>query len=155
MQQYYEIEKGRSIKAILLGGFVLFLSVGFSIAGIEGSFYQGFTWDSTILLGIGIFLFGLFISCLYAFIKGEKWEISISNSILSWSYPRWPKSNGSIELKNIAKVTIRNDSFSNLKIDFNNGDTKKIKLIGNNYKLKKFFEENYNDIEIEFIDGSS
>ncbi|MDY6866370.1 MAG: hypothetical protein SVT56_00455, partial [Chloroflexota bacterium] len=32
-------------------------------------------------------------------LKGDIWTIRIDEKILSWSYPRWPKSTGQIDLR--------------------------------------------------------
>ena len=130
MEDYYYKEKGRSFKNVLIGIFVLFLSISFLSIGYGSYLSNNSIWSSDNLfeLGIGLFLLFLFFSCVYAFINGENWELGIKNNHIWWDYPRWPKSKGSIELKNISKVTIRDDSFCNIKIEFNSGENKKNKI---------------------------
>ena len=149
---YYDSYKGRSILNIFICFFILFLSFSFTSIGIVGYLEHEIVWSYIFPLIIGFFLSLGFLSCTYSIIKGENWELSINNNILSWSYPRCPKSKGTLQLQAINKITIRDDSFSNMKIEYINGDIKKVRLAGNNYKLKEFLEKNYKNIEIKFIE---
>lgn len=138
---YEYIEKGRGVKGILVASFVLFLSACFLFSG--NLFFQA----------LGILLLLFFLSCVYAFVKNEKWKLNIDSDRLTWSYPRLPKSSGEIDLREVAHILI-NDSNSDLIFTFSDGHFKKIKLIGLGENILKYLKSNHPQITLEYREGS-
>ncbi len=121
--------------------FVLFLSAALIFSGNL----------LAVIFGFGFAI--LFLSGAYAFIKKEVWTIQIIDSVLSWSYPRWPKSEGMIDLREVREIVVDDRSLY-LFITFLDDKTAKVKMCCPGYKLREFLEKNYPDIILTFIEGS-
>jgi len=93
------------------------------------------------------------LSGLYACLKGETWSMTVENGFLSWSYERWPRSSGRIDLAAVRSVVV-NDCSSALVFAFADGSTRKIKLIGYGAKLRDYLVAQHPQITVEFIEGT-
>lgn len=102
---------------------------------------------------VGVFLWFLVLSCLYAIIKGETWSISIQDGVLSWSYPRWPKSAGRIELSSVRHLVV-DDASDWLRFTFRNGKTQPVQLWAPGRQLHDFVQANFPTITLEHIEDA-
>jgi hypothetical protein len=141
MTPYLYAEKGRSFRTVFITAFVALLACLFFLVA------------SPVSTVIGAILVVLAISGVYAFLRGETWNISVNDAILSWSYARWPKSSGSIDLSTVRHVVV-NDSSSTLSFTFEDGSTRKIKLIGYAGRFRDYLKARFPNITVEFVEGS-
>ena len=102
---------------------------------------------------IGVVLVVFVISGVYAFLKGETWSICVQDGVLSWSYARWPMSNGSVDLRAARKVVV-NDCSSTLLFTFADGTSRSIKLLGSGGRFRDYLKTAFPNIELEFIEGT-
>jgi hypothetical protein len=135
---YFYSQKGRSSYGALATVFAAVLAALFLASHI---------WV------IGVPLALLAISGIYAFAQGENWNISITDSLLAWSYPRWPKSSGRIDLNSVRTVTVDGCS-STLSFAFADGSTRKIKLIGNAHHFRNYLLAHFPNLKVEFVEGT-
>ena len=141
MTDYQYTQKGRSLSTAIVTAFVAVLAALFLLT------------QNLIFTVIGVFLVALVLSGVYAFLKGETWSFSVQNGILTWSYDRWPKSHGSIDLR-VARRVVVNDCSSTLLFTFNDGTSRKIKLLGNGSRFRDYLKSAFPNIELEFIEGT-
>jgi hypothetical protein len=102
-------------------------------------------------LGAGLVFFAL--SGAYAFLKGEKWTLGIENGVFSWSYDRWPKSTGRIDLKTVSCVVV-DDCSGAVLFTFKDGQTRKVKLLGRGEPLKDYLRQHFPTVAVEFVEGT-
>lgn len=138
---YTNIQKGRGFYSVFATGFTAALAVLFILT------YH------PIFSSIGIFLAMLAFSGIYAFLKGETWSMSIEDGVLIWSYPRWPKSSGRIDLITVSAVVV-DDCSSTLELSVSDGSSRKIKLIGHAAKLRDYLLTHYPHINVKFVEGT-
>lgn len=141
MTDYRQTQKGRSLSAALVIVFVAGLAVFFILT------------KDPIFTVIGVFLGVLVLSGLYAFLKGETWSICVQDGVLSWSYARWPKSQGSVDLRTTRKIVV-DDCSSTALFAFADGTSRKIKLIGSAGRFRDYLKAAFPNIELEFIEGT-
>src|SRR5437660_8149141 len=125
LSPYLYTQKARSPYVVLVTGFAAFLAVLFFVS--RDPFFALF----------GIFLVVLVFSGIYGSLKGETWSMSVEDGILSWSYARWPKSSGQIDLRTVRDVVV-DDCSSTLSFTFLDGSTRKIKLIGHASRFRDY-----------------
>ena len=111
-----------------------------------------FTRDPVFTV-VGVFLVVLVVSGIYAFLKGEIWSMTIEDGVLSWSYARWPKSSGRIDLSTVRAVVV-DDCSSTLAFTFLDASTRKIKLIGYGGRVRDYLAAHFPHIRIEFVEGT-
>ena len=140
-QPYFYTQKGRSVYALATTG--LAAALGFAF----------FLTRDTVFIIAGVFMMVLVASGIFAFVKGETWSMIIENGVLSWSYARWPKSEGQIDLSTVSSIVIY-DSGSTLELSFAAGVSRKIKLIGYGAKLRDYLVRNYPHIDVKFVEGT-
>ncbi|HZQ46466.1 MAG TPA: hypothetical protein VFC07_05600 [Verrucomicrobiae bacterium] len=120
------------------------------IALLAMTFLQ--TRDLVFILA-GCFPVVLVASGVYSFLRSEEWHIKIHNGILTWSYARWPKSAGSIDLRTVCGIVV-SDCSSTLSFSFQDGTSRKIKFIGSGARIRDCLKENFPSIALEFIEGT-
>lgn len=138
---YHYTQNGRSLYTILITGGVSALAVLFLVL------------PSPIFTVLGIGLIILACSGIYAFVKGETWSMRVEDGVLSWSYARWPKSFGRIDLSSVRHVVV-NDRSSSLLFTFLDGSSRKIKLIGYAGRFRDYLVAHYPSITVEFVEGT-
>ena len=138
---YHYTQKGRGLYSMIKTGFAAVLAALFF-----------FTRDP-IFTAVGVFLIVLVFSGIYAFIKGETWSMTIEDGVLSWSYARWPKSSGRIDLSTVRAVVV-DDCSSNLVFTFLDGSTRKIKFFGYGSRLRDYLVLHFPHVRVEFVEGT-
>ena len=138
---YLYTQKGRSLYTVFIIGFVAALAVLF------------FVPRDPIFTVIAIFLVVLVFSGIYAFLNGETWSMSVEDGVLTWSYPRWPKSSGRIDLSSVCHVVV-DDCSSSLSFKFLDGSTRKIKLIGHASRFRDYLAAHFTSVRVEFVEGT-
>jgi len=142
IQPFYSYEqKGLSAYSVLV------IALGGILAGF--SFFS----HDPIFVVIGVALVVLLCSGIYAFIRGETWSMSIKDGVLTWHYPRWPKSSGSISLSTVLSIVI-NDCSSSLVIKCAGGEAQKVRLVGHASRLRDYMATYYPQIAVEYVDGT-
>lgn len=136
--RYFYSQKGRSSYGALATVFAAVLAALFLASHI---------WV------IGVPLALLAISGIYAFTKGETWNISVTDSVLAWSYARWPNSSGRIDLNLVRTVTV-NDCSSRLSFTFTDGSVRTIKLVGNAHHFRNYLLAHFPNLKVEFVEGT-
>jgi hypothetical protein len=107
--------------------------------------------DEPLLWVIAAFLLCLALSGLYSIIKGETWTVRIDGDSFIWSYARWPKSSGTIDLKTVRHLIIR-DHGSTLTFIFDEGRIHDMKLMAAHpYQLRDYLAENFSRLSVEYI----
>jgi hypothetical protein len=138
---YSYTQKGRSPVTVLLTSLVAAIAIVFFL-----------TRDPVFKI-IGVLLVALVISGTYAFLKGETWTMSIADGVLSWSYARWPRSSGRIDLTAVSGVVV-DDCSSTLAFTFSDGSTRKIMLIGHATRLRDYLAAHFPQVRVEFVKGT-
>jgi hypothetical protein len=92
-------------------------------------------------------------SCLRSLIYKEDWISTIRGDQYQWTSPRWPKNSGDVNLKEVTRVII-NENSSKLKFESIEGKELKGYHFGAACKLRGFIESNFPHIEIEYIESS-
>jgi len=139
MKTYQCTQSGRSILSVSSTVLVGLLAIGFALS------------DSLFLLAPILGFFAL--SGIYSFVKNEKWKIEVIGRILSWHYPRWPQSTGSINLDEVKHIIV-NDCSSCLSITTNTNQEQKIKFCGCGADFQNYLNENFPSISTEYIAGT-
>jgi hypothetical protein len=101
---------------------------------------------------ISFILFFLTASGVYACLKGEEWKLEVKESYFSWSYPRWPRSKGTIDLRDVKKVII-NDASGRLEFRMRDDSTQRIRMGGGIYQLNAYLQANFPTIEVVLIES--
>ena len=138
---YAYTQRGRGIYSIFGIAFTAFLAVGF------------FLIQKPVGVVIGLILSFFAGSGIYAFFKGETWSIRIEDGFLSWSYARWPKSSGRIDLSTVRAVVV-NDCSSRVTFTFSDNRTRKIKLVGPAGRIRDYLVAHFPDIKVEWVEGT-
>lgn len=141
-EEFKHTQKGRSILGLLATGVVTILTVGFFLSGVL--LFQVISFGLLILV----------VSSLYAIFRGEEWILGVTDSILHWSYPRWPRSSGEIDLSGVRRVLIDDSSGW---LEFRNEDNLliRIRLLGGAaYKLNDYLRLHFPDIDVKLIDNN-
>lgn len=138
---YSYTQKARGFYSLFAAGFAVLLAVLFFL-----------TRDLVFVVG-GVFLTLLVFSGIYAFFKDETWNMSIAGGVLSWSYARWPKSSGRIELSTVRAIVV-DDCSSTLTILFTDDSSRKIKLLGHASRLRDYLAAHYPHIVVEYVAGT-
>lgn len=102
---------------------------------------------------LGVFLGLLAISAVYAFLKGETWSLQIEGTSLSWSYDRWPRSQGSIDLRTVREIVV-DDCSGTLLLTLTDDSHRKVKLIGYGTAIHEHLMRNFPSITLKFIAGT-
>lgn len=149
---FHYTQKGRGLYSLLFTAFVAFLAAAFLIIAVASVVSR----SPVILIAgpVALFLLFLTVSGLYAFFKGEQWSFHIRDGLLEWSYPRWPKSRGSIALRGVRKVVV-NDGVHTLFLTLEDGTTRTIKFFGVGAYLRDYLKESFPHLAVEFLEGSS
>jgi hypothetical protein len=103
-----------------------------------------------VTAGVALAVFAF--ACIYAFVKGDTWSMSIEDGVLNWSYTRWPKSSGRIDLGTV-RAAVVNDCGSILEITFADGSSQRLRLFGYAAKLRDYLVTNYPHIKVTFVEG--
>jgi hypothetical protein len=140
MKNYKSVQRGRGANYIFGTIFVLFLAICFFLS--KNIFFK----IIGVLTGIG------FLRGVYSFLKNYEWILEINNNILSWSYPRWPKSNGCIDLDSAEGIVVKESG--KLIFRLKNGETKKIRMAAPGHAVHAYLEENFPNIELEYLDST-
>ncbi len=141
MKPYLYAQKGRSLFSAFLSGFLAVLALLCFLGG------------QTLTTVIGIVLGVLTISGVWAFVNGEAWVIRVENGVLSWSYARWPKSSGSVDLSRVRGVVV-NDCAHLLSFTLEDGSRQEVKLIGDAGGLRDYLKASFPNIRLEFVEGT-
>jgi hypothetical protein len=139
MTDYRYTQKGRSLSTVMITAFVAVLAALF------------FLTHNLIFTVIAVVLVVFVISGLYALLKGEMWSVWVQDGVLGWSYARWPRSHGSVDLRNARRIVV-NDCSSTLLFTFEDGTSRKIKLVGSGSRFRDYLKTAFPNIELEFIE---
>lgn len=146
-------QRGRSLATVActiilagLGGLLTLVGVSQLICDCDGMFRAG----GVVPLAVGLLLLFLSARCILAFMRGDTWRLTIRDGLLSWSYPRWPKSVGAIDLARVCKATIYHSGGNWLLVTFSDETTQRIMLIGWPRRVRDFIVEHYPHIEVTF-----
>ena len=140
-EEFKHTQKGRSILSLLVSGVVTILAVGFFLSGVL--LFQAISFGLLILV----------VSSLYAIFRGEEWILGVADSNLYWSYPRWPRSSGEIDLSCVRRVLI-DDSSGWLEFRIEDNSLRRVHLLGGAaYKLNDYLRQHFPDIDVELIDN--
>ncbi|MGC3991685.1 MAG: hypothetical protein QM796_18740 [Chthoniobacteraceae bacterium] len=135
------VQKGRSVSMVMITLFVTAMAAIF------------FLTRDVVFMVLGVAFCGLALSGFYAFIKGETWSLQIEDGLFSWSYARWPRSSGTINLQEVLEVVV-DDCSSRLTFTFPDGRRQKIHLIGNAAGLRNYLVANYPHLRVKFVEGT-
>ncbi len=138
---YRYTQKARGLYAMVAAAFAAVLATLFI-----------FTRDPVFTV-VGVFLVVLVLSGIYAFLKSETWSMTIEDGVLSWSYARWPKSSGRIDLSAVRAVVV-DDCSNTLAFTFLDGSTRKIKLIGYGSQFRDYVTAHFPHVSVEFVEGT-
>eukprot|EP00456_Euglypha_rotunda_P053165 TRINITY_DN4288_c0_g1_i7.p1 TRINITY_DN4288_c0_g1~~TRINITY_DN4288_c0_g1_i7.p1 ORF type:complete len:123 (-),score=1.65 TRINITY_DN4288_c0_g1_i7:103-471(-) len=111
------------------GGLLTLGGVGQLFCYWDGIFRE----SGVVQLPVGVLLLFLSASCILAFMRGETWRLTINDGILSWSYPRWPKSVGNW-----------------LLVTFSDATTQRIMLVGSPHRVRDFLVNHCPHISMTF-----
>ena len=140
MNDFHYAQKGRSVFGLFATTVVAVLALGFFLSG-------SFPFQ---LLSFGLLI--LVISGIYSILKGEQWVIGVKESAFHWSYPRWPRSSGTIDLDKVRRVVI-DDASGWLEFHLDGGCSQRIRLAGGAYKLNDFLRYHFPRIIVEMIEN--
>eukprot|EP00456_Euglypha_rotunda_P053163 TRINITY_DN4288_c0_g1_i4.p1 TRINITY_DN4288_c0_g1~~TRINITY_DN4288_c0_g1_i4.p1 ORF type:complete len:140 (-),score=2.12 TRINITY_DN4288_c0_g1_i4:103-522(-) len=128
------------------GGLLTLGGVGQLFCYWDGIFRE----SGVVQLPVGVLLLFLSASCILAFMRGETWRLTINDGILSWSYPRWPKSVGAIDLSRVCKATIYHSGGNWLLVTFSDATTQRIMLVGSPHRVRDFLVNHCPHISMTF-----
>lgn len=139
MKSYSFAQSGRSMLSVFAVAFTALLAVGFFFtASIFG-----------ILVGSGLLL--LVASGLFSAMRGEEWVLQIDNGILTWDYPRWPRSKGQIDLADVSHIRIT-DSWVTLTLK--DGSRQRLRLNDYPHRFYKYLKECFPGISLDLRNSS-
>jgi len=138
---YSYTQSGRGLYSIFVIALAAFLAVGF------------FLTQSFFGIAIGVFLSVFLCSGLYAFFKGETWSMRIEDGFLTWSYARWPRSSGRIDLSTVRAVVV-DDCSNRLLFTFSDNSIRKIKLVGHAGSIRDYLVAHFPHIKVEWVAGT-
>jgi len=121
--------------------FTLFISIGFILTG------------QIIFMVLGFLLFFFLGRGLISIIRNYQWNTKVENNVVFWNYPKWPKSQGSIDLITIREISI-DDAGGYLEFTDHGGDVKKQKIIAPMRRLYLHLQKSNPEIKLEFFEGS-
>lgn len=131
---------GRSLFTILTTVFVIFLALCFA------------STQELVFVVVSVFLGFLACSCLYTIGTNEVWKMTIERGFLSWSYPRWPRSSGCIDLDGVRSMLI-DDGSGKVLIISDDDQSQTVRLIGYGFKLRDFIRSYFPHIIITHIES--
>jgi hypothetical protein len=141
MTNYCCSEKARSLYSVFGMTFMGFLAVCFF-----------FTRDA-VFVALGVFLVALVIHGIFSFVRNEVWSMNVQDGVFSWSYPGWPRTNGTIDLSKVRKIVVlecgQMQSFT-----FADGSVRKLKLIGSASRFRDYLQTSFPNISVEFVEGT-
>jgi hypothetical protein len=108
---------------------------------------------SWIALPIALVLTFFGLCGLFSFSVGDQWTLDVRNGILHWSYDRFPKSSGRIDLRGVNRIIV-NDCSARISLIGTDGSTTKIRLTGHGFPLYKYLQANFPEIRVDFIEGT-
>lgn len=139
MKSYSCTRAGRSSLSVLVVALTALLAVGFFLtATIFG-----------LLFGTGLLL--LSVSGIFSALKGEEWILRVDHGILTWDFPRWPRSKGRIDLAKVNHIRITDGWVTFTLAD---GSQRRLRLIDHPHRFCRYLEECFPGISLDFQESS-